>query len=60
VYNVSDNFMLRNGDDDFNRSVMGFMDGHAAYSGVIPGSKPESFKNDKYTFVFEDLKPPVQ
>jgi len=52
--------MLRNGDDNFNRSVMGFMDGHAAYLGVIPGSKPESFKNDKYTFVFEDLKPPVQ
>jgi len=60
VYNVSDNFMLRNGYDDFNRSIMGFMDGHAAYLSVIPGSKPESFKNDKYTFVFEDLKPPVQ
>ncbi|MGE3107371.1 MAG: prepilin-type N-terminal cleavage/methylation domain-containing protein [Phycisphaerales bacterium] len=53
------NFRLKNGYDDFNRSVMGFLDGHAAYNTVYPGAwgsnngRP-SFWNAQYTFIFEN------
>ncbi len=33
-------------------------DGHGAYLTVFPGKSKQSFTNDKYTFVFEDLKIP--
>jgi prepilin-type N-terminal cleavage/methylation domain-containing protein len=56
VYNPSPQFVVRNGYDDFNRSVMGFMDGHAAYMPVFPGHTPYSYRNEHYTFVFEDLR----
>lgn len=53
------NFRLKNGYDDFNRSVMGFLDGHAGYYPVYPGGwgtqngRP-SFWNAQYSFVFEN------
>lgn len=53
---------VRNGYDDINRSVMGFMDGHASYLTVLPGrptSVPDNnyenipqYNNDKYTVIF--------
>jgi len=53
---------VRNGYDDINRSVMGFMDGHASYLTVLPGrpaSVPNNnyenipqYNNDKYTVIF--------
>lgn len=58
VYNTNPNFRLRNGFGDFNKSSMGFLDGHAAYHTVIPGRTTESYRNDLYTFVFEDLRVP--
>ena len=54
-----------NGYGDVNKSVMGFMDGHAAYHEFFPNgttdpitNKEMSFANQWYTFIFEDLKPP--
>jgi prepilin-type N-terminal cleavage/methylation domain-containing protein len=58
VYSQRSNFLLRNGYGDLNKSVMGFMDGHAAYKPVIPGNQIESYRNAEYTFVFEDLPVP--
>lgn len=49
---------VKNGYDDINKSILGFLDGHAAYLTVFPGKAKESYSNDKYTFVFEDLKIP--
>lgn len=44
---------------DINKSVMGFMDGHAAYHIVRPGfSYPRNYITEWYTFVFEDLRLP--
>lgn len=64
VINQNDaNARVRNGYDDINRSVLGFMDGHAAYLPVIPGgltstsdintwmSNP-ALNNEKYTVIF--------
>jgi len=56
---TSKTFQLKNGYDDVNKSIMGFLDGHAAYLTVYPGKQPISYTNDKYTFVFEDLKIPT-
>ncbi len=51
-----------NGYGDVNKSLMGFMDGHGAYHTVYPGITTAdlrpAFTNDKYTFIFEDLKLP--
>ncbi|MDX2147241.1 MAG: prepilin-type N-terminal cleavage/methylation domain-containing protein [Planctomycetota bacterium] len=52
------NFVLKNGYDDPNKSIMGFFDGHADYLTVFPGNNERSYKNDKYSFVFEDLRLP--
>lgn len=60
IVNSGEKFRLVNGYDDVNKSLLGFMDGHGAYLNVLPGKKRESFVNDKYTFVFEDLKVPGQ
>jgi hypothetical protein len=58
VANSSDaRYQIVNGFGDINRSVMGFMDGHASYKNVIPGSQPTSFSNQQYTLVFEFLRP---
>ena len=43
---------------DFNKSVMAFMDGHASYLYVQPGNLPTSYQNERYSFVFEDLRLP--
>ncbi|MDX2130454.1 MAG: prepilin-type N-terminal cleavage/methylation domain-containing protein [Planctomycetota bacterium] len=59
----SDNYRVRNGYGDINKSVLGFMDGHASYLDVIPGgtSHPEAnrrpdrvpaFNNEKYCVIF--------
>jgi prepilin-type N-terminal cleavage/methylation domain-containing protein len=58
VYNPNTNFKVRNGYGDINKSIMGFMDGHAAYKTLIPGRQESSYRNDDYTFVFEDLPVP--
>ncbi len=58
VYNPDTNFKVRNGYGDINKSIMGFMDGHAAYKPLIPGRTTASYRNDDYTFVFEDLQVP--
>lgn len=59
VVNNSDRlYRLKNGYDDVNKSILGFLDGHGDYLTVIPGDLPESYQNDKYTFVFEDLRIP--
>ncbi|MFA6046562.1 MAG: type II secretion system protein [Phycisphaerales bacterium] len=61
-----DNFVAKNGYDDINKSILGFMDGHASYLSVIPGgaSNPNTalrpdlvpaYNNDKYTVIFTDL-----
>ncbi len=64
---VSDNFRVRNGYDDINRSILGFMDGHASYLEVIPGGNthPEAntrpdrvpaWNNEKYTVIFPYIR----
>jgi prepilin-type processing-associated H-X9-DG protein len=60
--NNNASFRLKNGYGDINKSVMAFLDGHAAYYLVRPGnvttvgSPNNSYTNKDYTFVFEDLK----
>ncbi|MCK6476872.1 MAG: type II secretion system GspH family protein [Phycisphaerales bacterium] len=53
VNNDAENAMIVNGYGDSNRSVLGFMDGHAAYTPVIPGRSEKSFFNDKYQMIFD-------
>jgi hypothetical protein len=55
----SPGFQFRNGFGDVNTSVMGFMDGHAKYIKVIPGSSPASFSNAEYSMTMEFLKLPT-
>lgn len=49
---------LVNGYGDVNKSVMGFMDGHAQYVDVVPGRRPESYVTPDYATTFIDLKIP--
>ncbi|XVJ58887.1 MAG: prepilin-type N-terminal cleavage/methylation domain-containing protein [Tepidisphaera sp.] len=58
IYNNDPNYVLKNGYGDPNRSVLGFMDGHAGYIKIIPGRTTEAFKNEAYTVVFDDLRIP--
>lgn len=58
INNVSATFRLKNGYGDTNKSVMAFLDGHADYKTVRPGSLPSSYSNADYTVVFEDLQLP--
>lgn len=51
-------FRLKNGYGDFNKGVMAFLDGHCAYVPLIPGQLEESYKNSRYSLVFEDLPVP--
>ena len=64
---TSNSFTAKNGYDEINKSIMGFMDGHAAYLPVIPGGgadpnarlRPDlvpAFNNDKYTVLFTDAR----
>ncbi|MBI1190144.1 MAG: prepilin-type N-terminal cleavage/methylation domain-containing protein [Tepidisphaera sp.] len=66
INSASDTFTAKNGYDDINKSILGFMDGHAAYLSVIPGgssnpnlaTRPDlipAFNNEKYTVIFADL-----
>jgi prepilin-type N-terminal cleavage/methylation domain-containing protein len=52
---LDDQFQLKNGYGDINKSVMGFLDGHVKYQPVYPGAdiNGRSFKNELYSFVFE-------
>jgi hypothetical protein len=57
---------VRNGYGDFNKSVMGFMDGHAAYltaiqggeemAGSVPWDQIPAYSNQFYTVIFTDLR----
>ncbi|MBY0261016.1 MAG: hypothetical protein K2Q20_01645, partial [Phycisphaerales bacterium] len=58
INNISANFRLKNGYGDTNKSVMAFLDGHADYKTVRPGTLRESYTNVDYTVVFEDLQIP--
>jgi prepilin-type N-terminal cleavage/methylation domain-containing protein len=58
VNNSNTQFRLINGYGDVNKSLMAFLDGHAGYHIVYPGAQPRSFKNEFYSFVFEDLRIP--
>jgi prepilin-type N-terminal cleavage/methylation domain-containing protein len=51
-------YQVRNGYNDINKSVLGFMDAHAAYIAVIPGRSAQAYQNDQYTVVFLDLQLP--
>jgi prepilin-type N-terminal cleavage/methylation domain-containing protein len=54
VYSAA-NTGRRNGYGDINKSNLLFLDAHASYLPVIPGTTVESFRNANYTFVFDDL-----
>lgn len=59
--NPNPQFKLKNANScgDINKSIMGFMDGHAGYHVVRPGNVyPINYKNEIYSFVFEDLRLP--
>jgi prepilin-type N-terminal cleavage/methylation domain-containing protein len=58
VYNPDPSFKVRNGYGDINKSILGFLDGHVSYKPVYPGRQTTSYRNDDYTFVFEDLPVP--
>jgi hypothetical protein len=58
VVNGNPNNFIRNSYDDYNKSILGFMDGHAAYVRVRPGNNAQSFSNSDYTMVFSDLRLP--
>lgn len=49
---------VKNGYDDYNRSVLGFMDGHAKYTTVRTGQTPDCYINDDYWVTFPDVRPP--
>jgi len=64
VNNIDEDFQLVNGYKDINKSVLGFLDGHAAYHEVFPAGNArnsrfeKSFTNSEYTFIFPDLPLP--
>ncbi|MDI1289033.1 MAG: hypothetical protein PSX37_03660 [bacterium] len=68
INSASVNFRVRNGYDDINKSVLAFMDGHAAYREVYPGGgsdpnarrRPDlvrAYNNEFYTVLFQELSP---
>ncbi len=58
VFDTDPKLQLINGYNDINKGMLGFLDGHVAYHAVSPGRKIESLRTDRYTFVFDDMKPP--
>jgi prepilin-type N-terminal cleavage/methylation domain-containing protein len=58
THNPDVNVRIKNGYDDYNRSLMGYLDGHVAYNEVKPGVTDDAFQNDRYTFVYDDLPIP--
>jgi prepilin-type N-terminal cleavage/methylation domain-containing protein len=57
IYSAA-NTRVKNGFGDINKSAMAYLDGHVSYNTVIPGAQIESFRNEIYTTVFEDLAVP--
>lgn len=57
--NRSSTFRLVNGYGDVNRSVMTFLDGSTKYVEVTPGNTDRSFRNERYTMIFDDLRVPL-
>jgi prepilin-type N-terminal cleavage/methylation domain-containing protein len=66
INSSSPTYQARNGYDDINKSVLAFMDAHAAYIPVIPGgsgdpnarTRPDlvpAYNNERYTVLFPDL-----
>ena len=64
---ASTSFAVRNGYDDINKSVLGYMDGHAKYVTVLPGgasdpnaaTRPDrvrAFNNEDYTVIFPYIR----
>ncbi len=51
INSTADTFQIRNGYDDINKSVMGFMDGHGAYLKVIPGGIAGSNQNTRFDLI---------
>jgi prepilin-type N-terminal cleavage/methylation domain-containing protein len=58
INNANPLYQVKNGYNDINKSVVGFMDAHASYITVIPGRSPQAYANDAYTVVFTDLRLP--
>ena len=64
VNQTQTNAQVVNGYGEINKSVLGFMDGHAAYLRILPGRPPansqwdrwEPYNNDKYTFIFPYMR----
>jgi hypothetical protein len=52
IYNSDENAVVKNGYGDTNKSAMGFMDGHASYTSVIPGDRNASYYNENYQMIF--------
>ena len=50
--------LLQNAYGDTNKGNIAFFDGHVAYTAITPGRAPESFTNERYSMVFEDLAVP--
>lgn len=59
VYEQSSDARVVNGYGDTNKSLLCYLDGHAKYLPIIPGRTEESYRNGNYTFVFDDLRIPV-
>jgi prepilin-type N-terminal cleavage/methylation domain-containing protein len=66
INNPSVSYQVRNGYDDINKTVMGFMDGHGKYCRAIPGGTGDpnaqqrpwlvpAYNNDDYCVIFMDL-----
>jgi len=51
--NADKKFRYLNGYDEYNKSVMGFMDGSGKYIPVVPGKGKDSFITEDYALLFE-------
>ncbi len=51
--NTDKKFMHKNGYDEINKSIMGFMDGSAKYLPVVPGRGRDSYVTEHYSLLFE-------
>lgn len=60
VYQPDPAFRHVNSYGDVNKSLLGFLDGHAAYTQVNPGAGEPSFRTDRYSFIFDGLRGPAK
>jgi len=58
VHQPEESFRMTNGYGDVNKSLLAFLDGHAAYARVWPGAGARSFRTDRYSFIFDELRVP--